>query len=282
MFTTGFKFFFGLALALAGAAVISGYATGGGHVGPISLGWKGGVGDHVAYITLVGLSVVAGTVALIIVSFRDADPSAQAHYLGVESVEPTTPTSGTTWPVIGTFGVAVALLGLALNTVFFIVGLVMIVLATFEWAMHAWADRATGDPQLNAELRSRIMAPIEIPVKGFLIVAAVALATSRIFLNASKLGSVVWAGVIASVIFGIGILFAAKPKMNRNALAGLVLATGIAVLGGGILAAVDGEREFHLHGEDHGEEHHGEDHGEEHGEDHSEDEYGDEGGDDDA
>lgn len=274
MFTTGFKFFFGLALALAGAAVITGYATGGGHVGPISLGWKGGVGDHVAYITLVGLSVVSGAVALIIVAFRDADPSEQADYLGVDSVAPTTPTTGTTWPVIGAFGAAVALLGLALNTVFFVIGLVVIVLAAFEWAMHAWADRATGDAELNAELRSRIMAPIEIPVKGFLIVATLAFATSRIFLNASKLGSVVWAGVIASVIFGIGILYAAKPKMNRNVLAGLVLATGIAVLGGGIVAAVDGEREFHLHGEDHGDE--------EHGEDHSEDDYGYEDGDDDA
>ena len=268
MFTTGFKFFFGLALALAGAAVIAGYATGGNHVGPISLGWKGGVGDHVAYITLVGLAVVSGVVGLIVVAFRDADPSAQAHYLGVESVAPTTPTSGSTWPVTAAFGAAVALLGLALSTAFFVVGLVIIVLAALEWMMHAWADQATGDPDVNAELRSRIMAPIEIPVKGFLIVAAVALATSRIFLNASKLGSVVWAGVIATVIFGLGILYVAKPKLNRNVMAGLVLATGIAVLGGGIVAAVDGEREFHVHGEDHGEEH---------GEDHSDD-YGDEEG----
>ena len=48
--------------------------------------------------------------------------------------------------------------------------------------------------------------------------------------------------------------------MNKNVLAGLVLATGVAVVAGGIVAAVDGEREFEKHGE----------HGEEHGEDHSE------------
>ena len=73
-------------------------------------------------------------------------------------------------------------------------------------------------------------------------------------------GGVFWAGAIATVIFGLGILYAAKPKMNKNVLAGLVLATGAAVVAGGIVAAVDGEREFEKHGE----------HGEEHGEDHSE------------
>ena len=47
MFTTGFKFFFGLTIALTVGAVAYGYSTGGEHVGPVTLGWKGGVGDHV-------------------------------------------------------------------------------------------------------------------------------------------------------------------------------------------------------------------------------------------
>jgi membrane protein DedA with SNARE-associated domain len=88
-----------------------------------------------------------------------------------------------------------------------------------------------------------------------------ALAASRIFLNATKLGAVVWAGLIAVTIFGLGILYAARPKMNKNVIAGLVLAVGVAVIAGGIVTAVDGQRDF---------EHHGDDHGEEHGEDHSE------------
>ena len=54
MFTTGFKFFFGLAIALTIGAVAYGYSTGGEHVGPITLGWKGGVGDHVGYRVLIG------------------------------------------------------------------------------------------------------------------------------------------------------------------------------------------------------------------------------------
>lgn len=265
MFTTGFKFFFGLAVALMGAAVIVGYATGGGHVGPLTWGWKGGVGDHVSYIVLMGLGVVAMAISFVIVAFRDADPAAQAHYLGVDSIVPTDQVTGSLWPVVGAFGAAVALLGLALSSVIFVVGLVVCVLVAFEWMMDAWADRATGDATANRELRDRIMAPIEIPVAGMAVVAVMVLAASRIFLNASKNGAVFWAGAIAVVVFGLGILFAAKPRMNRNVLAGLMLATGVAVITGGILAAVDGEREFEHHGE------HGEDHGEDHSEeDHSE------------
>ena len=66
-------------------------------------------------------------------------------------------------------------------------------------------------------------------------------------------------------IFGLGILYAARPKMNKNVIAGLVLAVGVAVIAGGIVTAVDGQRDFEHHSE-----HHGDDHGEEHGEDHSE------------
>ena len=41
-----------------------------------------------------------------------------------------------------------------------------------------------------------------------------------------------------------------KPKLNKNIVAGLGLVVACAVLAGGIVAAVDGEREFHPHHED--------------------------------
>ena len=77
MFTTGFKLYFGIAVGLFIAAIVHGYATGGGHVGPLTWGWKGGVGDHIGYVVLMGLSVVSGTLGLVLVAFRDADPAAR-------------------------------------------------------------------------------------------------------------------------------------------------------------------------------------------------------------
>ena len=93
MITTGFKFYFGLAAAFFVGAIAWGYSTGGEHVGPLTLGWKGGVGDHVGYLVLIGLGFATACFAGIIIAFRDADPAAQAHYMGVETIVSTTPTT---------------------------------------------------------------------------------------------------------------------------------------------------------------------------------------------
>ena len=247
MFTTGFKLYFGIAVGLFIAAIVHGYATGGGHVGPLTWGWKGGVGDHIGYVVLMGLSVVSGTLGLVLVVFRDADPAAQAHYAGVEQLPSTPVVTGSIWPVVGAFGASTMIVGLALHSAIFVVGLVVCAAVAIEWSMDAWADRATGDPVANRELRRRVMSPFEIPVAGAGAVGIIVLAASRILLNASPNGAVIWAGVIAIVILGTGTLYASKPKLNKNIIAGLALVGACAVLAGGIVAAVDGEREFHPH-----------------------------------
>lgn len=73
MFTTGFKFFFGLFLAFLSSAVLYGYTSGGNHVGPISLGWKGGVGDHTGYGILLALAAVTLAISLLLIILRDLD-----------------------------------------------------------------------------------------------------------------------------------------------------------------------------------------------------------------
>ena len=247
MFTTGFKFFFGLGMALAGAAVFYGYTTGGNHMGPLSMGWKGGIGEHLGYSLLLGLGVTAMTVALFLVFFRDADPAAQAHYMGVEQIPTNSLVTASFWPVVGAFGVGAMAVGLVLHTAVFVTGLVVCGVVAIEWLMDSWADRATGDPEANRVLRNRVMAPIEIPALGAAMVALGVLATSRILLATSKLGSVVFAGVISVLILCIAVLFASKRRINRNILAGLVLVSAVAVLAGGVVATVTGERDFHHH-----------------------------------
>ncbi|MFT5201855.1 MAG: hypothetical protein ACI9C1_001233 [Candidatus Aldehydirespiratoraceae bacterium] len=253
MFTSGFKFFFGIGVALATAGVLYGYTSGGNHVGPLSLGWKGGVGEHVGYGVLVGLGVSAIGIALTLITFRDADPADQADYMGVDDIAPTLPVTPSHWPIIGAFAVATMAVGLVLNTAIFIAGLVAAGLVSISWMMDAWADRATGDPEANRALRNRIMAPIEIPAAGGLVVAVGVLAISRIMLNVSKLGAVVVAGVVAVIIVGIAIIAANESiKLGKNVVAGLSVVVAVAVLGGGVWAAVDGEREFHEHEETEG------------------------------
>ena len=52
-----------------------------------------------------------------------------------------------------------------------------------EWMVLAWSDRATGDPETNRLVRNRIMAPFEVPLAGFLVVAGSVVAFSRLLLT---------------------------------------------------------------------------------------------------
>lgn len=251
MFTTGFKYFYGLGTALMFAAVVYGYTTGGDNLGPLVMGWEGGVGDVLGYGLLLVLGFVSMGIGLVLVSFRDADPAAQAHYLGVESVAPAPMVTGNFWPVVGAFGVATMVIGLVLHTAVFVVGLVLCSAVAIEWMTTAWADRATGDPEANRELRNRIMAPIEVPAVGATMVALVVLAMSRILLAASATGAVVAAGVVAVLILAIAVVYALNPKIGPNLISGVALALGVAIIVGGIVAAAIGERSFEEHEPEH-------------------------------
>lgn len=254
MFTTGFKFYFGLGLVMLVAAVAYGYSTGGGGLGPFSLGWEGGVGDHVGYVVLTALGVVSMTVSFVIVAFRDADPGEQAHYVGVERVATNPPVSGSYWPVIAAFGAAAVVVGLALDAAVVVFGLVILAIAAIEWTMDAWTDRASGDIEANRAFRNRIMGPIEMPALGAIIVGVAIVATSRIFLAVSALGAVIVAGVVAAVIVALATLYISRPNMGRSMVAGVAMVAAVGLLAGGVIAAVAGERDFEHHSDESGEE----------------------------
>ncbi|MCY4664314.1 MAG: hypothetical protein OXC00_06590 [Acidimicrobiaceae bacterium] len=247
MFTTGFKFFFGLFAAFCVAALAYGYTTGGDHVGPLSLGWKGAVGDHIGYGLLVALAAVSLTISLVLVSFRDADAAAQAHLQNLAEVMTDQPVTASFWPVVASFGVGAAAVGLVLHPMVFVLGLALVTLSLVEWTMDAWADRATGDATANRELRNRIMAPIEIPVVGALAVGVIVLAASRILLTVSQLEAVAVAGVVAALILVGAWVYTARPGLGRRLVRILGTVGALLLLVGGVLAAVAGEREFHHH-----------------------------------
>ena len=258
MITTGSKFFYGVAALLAFAAVVYGYASGGGGVGPISFGYKGGVGEHLGYGILLAGAVSALFAGFCVTAFRDADPEPTAALLGVDTVPDATPTSSSFWPVVGAFGVVLTVVGVVLNNVFFVAGLIALGAVAIEWTMQAWAERATGDPAVNREIRNRIMFPIEVPLAGALAIGVVVIGYSRVFLAVSKLGAVWIALAIAATIFIIGTILSLRPRIRTDLVAGVLAAAAVVTIGLGIFGAVAGEREFHDLSEEHAEESGGE------------------------
>jgi hypothetical protein len=254
MFKTGSKFLYGVAAFGFVAAIAYALATSTGSLtsdgtidkvlGPLTLGYKGGVGDHVGFTVLVTLSAVSFFLAVLLAAIRDGDAEAAAEVIGAEAVpEVIAPAAVNYWPVVAAFSVAAVVLGLAVGSALFVIGCVGLTIATAEWAISAWSDRITGDPDVNLSIRNRMMHPIEVPVGAVLAIGLFVLAISRILLALPKNGSYLVFGLVPAVIFGVGILVVMRPKLSRSVIAGLLLFGGFAVLAGGVAAAIAGERE---------------------------------------
>ena len=150
---------------------------------------------------------------------------------------------------------ACLIVGLAVGQTFVILGIVVLAVVTLLWAVLAWSDRATGDDEVNAVLRNRLLGPLEIPMLSLLGIGVMVIALSRVMLAVSKNGATAFAAIVAALIFFTGVALA-RSSASRSIISGLVAVGAVAVLAGGIGAAVVGEREIGHHGE-HGE--HGDD-----------------------
>ena len=259
MFTPGFRLFFGFTLAAVAAAAVYGVASGSAGeteyfavlnvetwVGVLSLGYKGGIGDHVGYVVLMGFAVLSALVALFLVAFRDADAESVGELMEDGQIPETqADLEANYWPAVAAFGAGAMIVGLATHATIFVIGLVIVGAALFEWMLTAWADRATADPEVNRNLRNRIMRPVEYPVTAALGVAVLVLALSRVFLTVSQFSAVIVAGVVATVIFFIAVVFAVGPKISRSVIAGTVALVCAGVLIAGVVTAAMGSRDFH-------------------------------------
>ena len=245
MLTTGFKLFFGFFMAAVTAAVLFGYTSGGSHLGPLTAGYKGAVGDQVGYTILLSAGLLALTLAVITISFRDADATAQAQLLGVDTVPAQRPVGASYWPMAAALAAGAIVIGLVLSSAVFVAGLILLGVVVFEWMIQAWADRATGDPEANRAIRNRVMAPVEIPVLAFAAVAILILCISRVLLAVSKDAAVYVAIGVAVLIMVSAVTFSMRPKISRNMVAATVLLFGLGVIGAGIASAAVGHRQIH-------------------------------------
>lgn len=258
MFTTGSKWFFGLAAAAFVGALVYGGATNPNEVGMstftgvLTMGYKGGVGDHVGYAVLMaiaGASVFLGSVAG---TTRDGSVEAGVAALELETVpEVEAPVRGSYWPVIGAFGVGCVAIGAATDSLLVILGVVVVAAVVFEWAITAWSDRATGDAEVNARIRRRVMLPVEVPVIGALGVGVFVLAVSRMLLALPKAGVYLLFGLVPTLVLVLAFVLAAKPRINRSLVAGLCVVGALAILAGGVVSAIVGPREIEPHHDEH-------------------------------
>jgi hypothetical protein len=251
MITTGTKWFFGLGIVSLALAAAYGWTTGGNGLGPLTAGYKGGVGDHLGYGLLLAAAVISLFQGVVLTAWRDADARSQAQLLAVDTLPPVRPAGTSYWPPIAAFGAALTVVGLAAEPLMFVFGLIVLGIVLVEWTVQTWADHATGDPAANRSIRNRLMNPIEFPVGGVLAAALVVLSFSRLFLAVSEHGAVWAAGVLATAILLVGSFLAARPKVSANVIVGILLVAAIAVLGMGIASGVAGKREFHKIGEEH-------------------------------
>ncbi len=252
MIPTGFKLYAGIAFAALTAAAVGGYTSGAGFgVGPISAGYKGGVGDHVSYVVLVGVAFVSIIVGTLLTVFRDADPEAVAQAMGTD-VAPVgqRPVAASIWPIVAGIGLTLMIVGMAINTFLFGVGLVVLAIVAFEWTMTAWADRATGDPATNVALRNQLMGPFEVPLLGLLGGAVFVMAVSRIFIAYHGTGAVIIGGVVSVIILAAAWLMVSQPDMSKNIMTAIAGSIVAAVLVFGLFSLTQIE-----HDEDHGDDH---------------------------
>ena len=266
MITLGAKVYFGLAAFALVAAAVLGLASGATVQGILSFGWSGPIGDNLGYTVLVSVSAGAFFMGVTTTAFRDADATAVEQLIGSDTLPAALPPAHLSpWPVVAAFGVAGLIIGLVVEPLIVGVSIVALAIASIEWCVTAWADQATGDPEVNATIRDRIMQPIEIPAAALIGIGIFVFLSSRLLLSASKWGSIIFFAGMATLILVAAVLVANKPKVTRGVLTALLLFGGVSLLVGGVVGIGLGQREFHDLGSE------GE-HGEEHADDESSDE----------
>lgn len=220
MFTTGSKFFIGLsALGAVSFAVFMVL------VNPSSIGAT----------ALFGFVPAVALAAWLALWSRDGEPDESSPAASA------VPSPGM-WPFMAAAGVALVLVGTITRPAVLILGVVVVVAAFVEWTVQSWSDRASADPAHNADLRGRIMQPLEFPVLATIGSAVVILSFSRIMLAVSKSAGAVLFIVFASLVLVGGVLFAVRPGLKRSLVAGVCAVGAVGLVAGGVGGASSGIR----------------------------------------
>lgn len=249
MLTTGSKFLFGSAiLALLGAFFVA-LATVNKSIGmsellgPISVGYKGPVGNHFAYAVLLAYAAAAILLGSVLSITRDGDPEEGAAHQGLAAPVAVLPPRGTNhWPLVGAFGAGLVTLGLTYSSELFVLGLVTIGIAALQWAIYAWSDHATADPFANRKVRHELTYPLDFPLFAILSIALFVFAVSRVLLAFPHGVDTAVFGAIPAVAFVVAIILSFRPKFTKNLIAILSIVGIAIILALGIWGMVQGPK----------------------------------------
>ncbi len=221
MFSTGFKYFFGVTV-LSVVALIMSYAL-------LEKFALGGVGISF----LIGVGALLAGLSAFTSDGTTRDANTSTSDLVTQSM----------WPLVTAIGVVFLVLGLVTSSIVFFGGVVILLAALSEWMVQAWSERASTDVTHNSAARKRVLNPIEFPVLAAVGLGVVIFSFSRIMLTVNKSTGAVLFIVAGALVLVAGTLFAIKPNMKRSVGAAICVLGALGIVAGGVASAVSGERE---------------------------------------
>jgi hypothetical protein len=232
MFTTGSKLLIGSAAAAWVFAAVYGVAQ------------EGALGT----IGLISAALALSLLAAVNVAFRDSNVSAMDHESFEASAAAQATARSTPWPLLVALGATTLTLGLVTYRTIFVLGLIAIVAGAIEWMIQGWSERASADRAFNAEARDVLVDPLELPVAAAIGGAVVVYAFSRVMLGLpSKSATVAAFAIVAALVLTVGGVIGIKRGISKATLTGTFSLVGVALIAGGAVAGLNGERETHPH-----------------------------------
>jgi hypothetical protein len=231
MITTGSKLLIGSAVVATLAAIMYGITQDG------VLGTVGLASAAVALAFLAGVNL-----AIRDSNVLDTDP-ASVEASAAARVRP----NNSLWPFLFGGGAIVLTVGLVTTQVVVTIGLVLLLAAGTEWVVQAWSERTSSDPAHNDEVRIRTLGPLEFPLFGAIAVGILVYAFSRMMLYFTQANTVIFFAVVAGILLIIGFVVAFRPSVRSGAIGGILAVAAVAIIAGGVVTAVDGQREIHEH-----------------------------------
>ncbi len=229
MFTTGSKTLIGATTLAVIAAIAYGIAQD---------GVRGTIG-------LVSAAVALGALAALNVALRDSNVFVDDPAPVETTAAAQRPAGKSIWPLGFAFGAVTLVVGLVTYQPIFVIGVVILMATGAEWAVQAWAERASDDPEWNAAVRGRLTHALEYPLAGAVGAGIIVFAFSRVMLwLASKTSTTVAFSVLATIVLIIGFTFAGRRSAKAGAIGGVLAIGGIAIVAVGTAAGLDGQRDI--------------------------------------